>query len=149
MSVLHSPENAESKERVKWEAQNSAYGDGLRPYVFRPYPMCMHLAGPPSGGMGAITIIEHVEVKSDNESDTYRARGFRATPLEALQAYEDQQLEYAKLAAERNYDVKNKLSPNAAAEVALEESRVAGHMPAMPEVPIRRRRGRPAKASAN
>lgn len=148
MAVLHSPENAESKERVKWEAQMSAFGPGLRPYEYRPYPMMMHLAGPPSGGMGAITIVDCVTVGSDMEAAVYHQRGFRPTPLEALDAYEAQQLEFAKLAAEQNHDVKHKLSAKAGAEVLAAQNAYPGHLPSVPETPIKKNRGRKPKAHA-
>ena len=139
MPVLHSPDTAFSKESVKWEAQWTPMGPPLRPYQKRLYPMAMFLAGRPPGGLGPDTILETCEVGSEAEETFPRSRGFRPTPLEALAAFAAQQLEYATLAAERNYDVKKKLSRRAAAEVATAEARAVDHLPSVPETPVRRR----------
>lgn len=137
MGVLHSPESNYSKEIVKWEAQRSEHGVGQRPYVYREYPTMMYLAGPPDGGIGAITIAEQVEVGSDNEAEHYRQRGYRPQPLAAIEAYEAQQLEFARLAAEQNYEVKHKLSPRAGAEVMAAQEAVSGHLPSVPVTGIK------------
>lgn len=139
MGVLHSPESNYSKEIVKWEAQRSEHGVGQRPYVYREYPSMMFLAGPPSGGLGAITIIEQVEVGGDNEAEHYRQRGFRQKPLDAIEAYEAQQLEFARLAAEQNYDVKNRLSEKAGEEVRAAQAATSGHLPSVPVTGIKPR----------
>lgn len=135
----HNPREPYSQEMVKWEAQNSEYGPAQRPYVYREYPSMMFLAGPPSGGMGAITIIEQVEVGGDNEADHYRQRGFRQKPLDAIDAYEAQQLEFARLAAEQNYDVKNRLSEKAGEEVRAAQAATSGHLPSVPVTGIKTR----------
>lgn len=144
MSVIYAPDSAYAKEMVKHEAQYSPFGPGLRPHVYRDYPMMMHRAGRPAGGMGVDTIVETRIVTCDAEETCERSNGFRRTPLEALSAFESQELEIAKLAAERNYDVKHKLSEKAAAEVALHEAAHGGHLASIPVTPIKKR-GRPAK----
>lgn len=140
MGILIAPDSNESKERVKWEAQHTPWGPGLRPYIKREYPMMLHLAGPPEGGLGAIRIIEQVTVESPEASGPYVSRGFRATPLEALEAYEGQQLEFARLAANLDYQ-KRTLSPRATAEVEqAQEAHGDGHLPSVPVTPIAPRR---------
>ena len=139
-NLLHSPQSEESKERVKWEAQYSAFGPGLRPYVKRDYPMMMYLAGRPENGMGPDTIIEQEIVEdSGSHEDFLRSRGFRPTPKEALEMFQGQQVEFAKLAANLEYQKKNQLSPRAAAEVEAAQDAHAGHLPGVPETPIRPR----------
>lgn len=139
MGVLHSPDNAFSKESVKWEAQTSAMGPGLRPYVKRDYPMMLHLAGPPKGGLGAPEIIETIEVGSEREASAHESRGFKPTPLEALAHYDAQLTEFATLAAERNSEVR-RASERAKAEVEQAEAAAgAQHLPTIQETPIRRR----------
>jgi hypothetical protein len=138
-NLLHSPQSPESKERVKWEAQYSAFGPGLRPYVKREYPMMLHQAGRPESGMGPDTIIEQLIIDDEREYELYRSRGFRETPLEALEAFSAQQLEFAKLAANLEYQKKNQLSPRAAAEVEAAQDASPHHLPMVPETPIRPR----------
>lgn len=134
MAILHSPETPFSKESVKWESQHTAMGPGLRPYEFRDYPMMLHKAGRPDNGLGADCIVDTRTVDSELEEAHARHEGFRRTPLEALKDYTASQLEFAKLAAEIEYDKKHKLSPNAVAEVeAAQDAHVGGHMPMVPE----------------
>lgn len=149
MSVIISQDTNHSKEMCKFEAQWTPYGPPGRPYVKREYPMMLHLAGEPKGKLGAITIVDTVIVESAREAEFHESRGFRDTPLEALEAYEAQQLEFAKLAAEQNYEVKNKLSPRAGAEVLAAQDAVAGHLPSVPVTPIRRGPGRPPNPKPN
>jgi hypothetical protein len=139
-NLLHSPQSNESKERVKWEAQWSSFGPGLRPYVKRDYPMMLYLAGRPESGMGPDTIIEQEIVEdAGGQEDFLRSRGFRPTPLEALEAFQGQQLEFAKLAANLEYQKKNQLSPRAAAEVEAAQDASPTHLPMVPETPIKQR----------
>jgi hypothetical protein len=139
-NLLHSPQSNESVERVKWEAQYTPFGPPGRPYVKRDYPMMMFLAGRPESGMGPDTIIEQEIVEdSGGQEDFLRSRGFRETPLEAIKAFQGQQLEFAKLAANLEYQKKNQLSPRAAAEVEAAQEASAGHLPMVPETPIKPR----------
>lgn len=137
MGVLHSPDSTFAKEMTKFEAQGSTLGPGLRPYLFRQFPMMMHLAGRLSQGGTGITETRVVDAE---QYTSMQAMGFRDTPLEALDAFEAQQLEFAKLAAERAYEVRHTLSQKAGAEVmAAEEAAGAKHLPTIAERPIRRR----------
>ncbi len=62
----------------------------------------------------------------------------------AVEAYEKQQQEYAKLSAHRNYEDRN-LSAKAKAEAENAEDNAGDeHLPAVPVTPIKRR-GRPRK----
>jgi hypothetical protein len=67
------------------------------------------------------------------------SRGFHRGPTEAIAAIEAEQVEFAKLAAEREYDMKHRLSARAKAEVlAAEDAHGTEHLPAVPETNIRR-----------
>lgn len=152
MSVLHAPDTPYAKERVKYEAQGTEMGPGLRPYVYREFPMMMHKAGKPEGGLGAHTITESQVVESEVQADQLFHAGFRRTPLEALHYLEDQQLEFAKLDAELNYEQRRKLSERASANVdaarAAHVGDVSHHLPAVPVTPIKKR-GRPVTVKEN
>ena len=135
--ILHSPDSAYAKEMTKWEAQGSTMGPGLRPYVKRDFPMMMHKAGRLSGG--GIGIID-TYIVDEKQHPRYVQSGFRDTPLEAIEAYEAEQLEFAKLAAERNFEVR-RMGTHAQAEVATAEAAAgARHLPTIPETPIKPRR---------
>lgn len=139
-NILRDPKSPEARERTKYEATYTEFGPGQRPYVFKPYPMMLHKAGRPSGGMGAAVIIETQEVGSEREADSYRSQGFRPTPLEAIDAWDRQQFEFAELAAGRNYDVAHgKHSERAQTEIAQAEAEATDHLPSMPVTPIKPR----------
>jgi hypothetical protein len=145
MSVIYPPETEYAKERVKWESQGSEMGPGKRPYVFRPYPAMIYLAGRPANGLGAHCIVEQVTVESEQEwKNNYYSRGFRATPNEAIDLLTQTQDEFSRLAAELNHEQKHKLSERASAEVetarAAHVGDVSGHMPVVPTTPIKPRK---------
>lgn len=143
MAIVHVPESAWAKEATKWEAQGSTMGPGLRPYVKRDYPMMVHRAAQLS--KGGIDIVETQIVDDEAHRTRLDHQGFRATPLEAIEALMVQQAEHAALAAEREFEKRNRLSPRAAAEVtAVEDAAGAEHLPTIHETPVRRR-GRPKK----
>lgn len=89
---------------------------------------------------GGIEITETVQVQTERERAPFEARGFRSTPLEAIDALEATQTDHATLAAERNYELQ-RMSPRARAEVAEKEAEAgAVHLPTIPETPIGPRR---------
>lgn len=139
-NILRDPKSLEAKERAKWEAQHSEWGPGRRPYVKRDYPMMIHLAGRPETGLGKATIIDTVIITHDGEYEPYRSRGFRPTPLEALEAWQAQETEYAELAAGRNWDVAHgRHSERAQREIAAAEAVAVDHLPSVPVTPIKPR----------
>lgn len=139
--ILHPTGSPESKERIKWEAQHSAYGPPGRPYVKRDYPMMLHLAGRPDCGMGPDAILEQEIVDAPGSQEEFlRARGFRETPADALAHFKAQQTEFAALAANLEYQKKNQLSPKAAAEVEAAQDAHPTHLPMVPETPIKPRK---------
>lgn len=141
MGIVYSQESAYAKEMTKWEAKDGVLGPGLRPYVKREYPMMLHKAAVlPKGG---IDIVSTAVVNTDRERQQLEHQGFRATPLDAIDALEAEQLEHATLAAEREHEKTHKLSPKARAEVtAAEDAAGSVHLPTIAETPVRRR-GRP------
>jgi hypothetical protein len=140
MSVIYPPESGYAKERVKWEAQGTEMGPGLRPYVYQPFPVMVYLAGVPHGEVGAPRIIQHMVADNGDVVNNLASRGWRTHPEEAIRAYEAQKLEEAKLAAEIEFDIaKGRVSAHAAREIREAQAEVDGHLPVVPETPIRRR----------
>jgi hypothetical protein len=123
-------------------------GPGLRPYVKYDWPSHVFLAGALEGG--GIGLIDQQETRdAEDFVIRFKPRGFRLTPLDAIEAYQAQQLEFAKLAAEREYEKRHKLSPKARAEVQqVEDAAGMQHLPTIPETPIKRR-GRPKKVTVD
>src|SRR5712691_428563 len=131
MSVLYAPDSAYAKERVKHEAQYTEMGPGLRPYVKRDFPMMLHKAGRPSGGLGADEIIETCIVEGVRELSAKQHEGFRPTPGEALEAFAAMQFEIAELAAERNFH-ERRMSPKAQVEAEAANEAAGGHLAEVP-----------------
>lgn len=149
MGVLIVQETAEAAERRKWEAQYSPYGPAERPYVYHEFPLMLHKAGKPLDAngepkLGKVEIIDTKTVTSADEETRENANGFYRNPAEAVLKCEAQAVEIAKLAASIEYEKRHKLSPNAVAEVERAQNAHAGHMPTVPETPIKPR-GRPAR----
>ncbi len=146
MSVLYPPDTPYAQEMVKWEAQGSTMGPGLRPYQFRPLPAWMFKAGRPANGLGKDVITDERLCESESEESTAWHLGFRPTPTEALDLLESERVEIAKLAANLDYEKKNKLSPRAVAEVDAAQQAHPGHLPTVPVTPIKPRRKAAGKA---
>jgi hypothetical protein len=138
-NVLYSPSSNYAKERVKWESHHTRLGAPGRPYVKREFPMMLYLGGRPESGLGADTVIAYELVGSEREFDQWRQRGYRETPNAAIEAYQAQDLEIAKLAANIEHQKHHGLSANAIAEVERAQDATPGHLPMVPETPIVRR----------
>ncbi len=158
--IINSPESTYSKMRVEFEAQNSEFGVAKRPYQYREYPTMVYLAGIPAGAVGGPRIIDTQIAADEHELNNFASRGFCTKPQDAIQSYHAQKLEEAKLAAEIEFEIaKGRVSANAAKEVRAAQAEVDGHMPEVPETPIRRRVkkaieggrkvGRPRKAASD
>jgi hypothetical protein len=142
VGVLHPPESAYVKETEKWEGHKHGMmgTPPARPYVYRRYPLTLYRAADADGGP---IISETLVADSDTQEAAILSRGFAETPLLAFERLRAQNLEIAKLAAERNFELR-RMSPQAQAEVAAFEAQTDGHQPEKPRVPIRKR-GRPVK----
>lgn len=146
MSVIYAPDSAYAKEMVKHEAQYSPFGPGLKPYAYRLYPMMLHRAGRPAGGLGADTIVETCTVESETQEANERSKGFRRTPLEALEHFTAQQFEIAELAANGAFH-ERRMTP-AAQQEAFDARQEAGvHIAEIPAKPIKRRVAKKTKES--
>src|SRR5437773_7615143 len=113
--ILHSPDSEEAKERVKWEALPTAFGPGLRPYVYREFPKWLHKAGRTPDGRP--TIIDAQLAESDVQEANLLSRGFREGQEAALALLHETDREVARLAANRAYTDRS-MSPQAQAEAA-------------------------------
>lgn len=144
-NVIYPTSSAYAKERVKFEAHHTALGPPQRLYVKREYPMMLYLGGRPEGGMGADTVIAFETADSSREADALRGRGYRETPNDAIDAFQAQELEFAKLNANLEHQKRHGLSAGAVAEVEAAQDAVTGHLPMVPETPIVRRQTKETK----
>ena len=140
MSIVIAPETEYAKELRKWEAFPTAAGAPGKPWVFKEYPQAMY----------KVTERNPVELEfqvADDETQkrNLESRGFvTGGPAKAVEAYDAAQKSFAEQAANRAY-MERRMSPEAQAEAQAYEASVDGHVAEIPEMPIRRKPGRPAK----
>lgn len=146
---LISRDSEEGKELLKWE----------KPYRFEKYPLMVYRArrrpdgivsvgegddAAFGGKMGAAETWTNgcqMIVRSEQEHQKAKENGWRDTQAEAIEAFEAKERKLGQAAAERAYEDRN-MSEAAKAEVEAAESQTVEHLP---EVPEKRRRGRPRK----
>lgn len=132
--------NAYATEMAKWEMFHSVYGPPGRPFEQRAYPALMYRAARPSAGGGAV--YTHVRVGDDAERERAERQGYVwGGPGKALEALEQQEFQYAELAANRHF-TERRMSEKAQQEAAAADESTIKHLPAIPETPIRRRRAK-------
>lgn len=151
MGIQRSQEDNWTKEMAKWEQRpvlvNGTYvqpipfaegGRGGAPLT--EYPKMLYRGESADGGPR----IAGCKVVADSSQESLaRGQGWSGTQEDALAAVAAQQLEAAKLAANRAY-TERWMSEKAQAEArAIDESTIQ-HVPEIPVTPIKRR-GRPAK----
>ncbi len=133
-------------EMRKWEASESKFGKGERPYVFQEFPKMVYKADY-AVGKGIHVSETHIVNNADEERNLL-SRGFYAKQEAAFEAVQrEQQTDHGRAAAEREALIqKGRYSENVVREIrAAESDHGTRHLPDVPETPIKRRRGRPAK----
>lgn len=141
MAVQYPKDSEHAKEVVKWEAEYTDFGKPGRPYVRRDFPMMLHKAGRRDG----VTpdILETKQVDDEARAEDARHEGFYQTPLEALDAFHAQELEIAKLAAER-HENERRMSRQAQAEGKAADEADGAHVASVPVTPIKPKPTAPA-----
>jgi hypothetical protein len=145
MPVVSLPGTAHTKERLKWEYQEFRIGEeqGERVRIFEEFPKMLYKAG--RDGQNQIDILERIEVGDADQQRRMESRGYVDGQVEALAAYEAQERDVAKLAANRAFHDR-KMSPEAQAEARAIDEATPGHLGEIPEAP--KKRGRPKRQIA-
>lgn len=154
MGIQRSQEDAWTKEQAKWEHRPvlvngtyvepipfSAGGKGNAP--FREYPKAMYRAESADGGP---RINGMITVDDEQQERMQVSNGWSASQTDALDRVAAQNLEFARLAANRAYNDKW-MSEAARAEAQAVDERTMQHLPSIPTTPIKKR-GRPARVKA-
>ena len=154
MGVIHNPESAYSREMSRWDSPKREGGFNVN--SFEPFPAMVYKAfarengkvmcGDPLVAVGeaqAETFARKCQltVQNQDELDTAIKRGWSETPDEALVLYESDRVDLATVTAQRHFS-DQRLSASAQAEAATADA--ATHEQ-VPDVPVRRKRGRPTK----
>lgn len=146
MAVIIAPGTKYADEVLEHEFDDFRIGTekGKRgPRVFQEFPKMVYKAG--RNAVGKIEILEHQVVADEEEQRNLQSRGFSVTQEGALEGFQADDRELAKLAANRAYQERT-MSDAARQEAQDYESSVDAHVAEIPEAP--KKRGRPAKTVA-
>ena len=94
---------------------------------------------PPAGGPPRI---EQEIAADEGHEHILKGRGFVRSSDQAVERLAAQDVEFAKLAAEREYE-KRRMSAKAVADAERVEDATSSHLPVIEQQPIRRRRPKP------
>ncbi len=145
MAVVFPPETEYAKEMRRHNAYPSEFGPAGRPFVYHEFPKMLYKAA--RNAAGKIELAEHFKVNSELEERNMLSRGFHVGPDNAVAAIEREQQVHGELAAEREYAIRHgRHSEAAVREIRTAEAEHKGHMPVMPETPIKRRGRKPKVA---
>lgn len=147
MAIPRAQEDSWTKEMAKWEMRpvmvNGTYvqplsvadgGRGGAPVT--EFPKMLFRGESADGGP---RIADFKIAANEAHERQLLSQGYSVTQEQALEAVTRQQLEFAKLAANRAYNEKW-MSDKAKAEARAVDEATIEHLPAIPETPIRRRR---------
>ena len=146
MAIHRAPEDAYVKEQAKWERQsvmiNGTYIEaipvsqgGRKDFPLTEYPKMLYRAESADGGP---RISNTIIAESEGHERSLLSSGWSVGPEAAIAAVHDQQLEFARLAANRAHNEKW-MSEAARKEAAVVDESTMQHLPSIPETPIVRR----------
>lgn len=154
MAVIHNPESEYSRELERWNVPKRLGGFNADGFI--PFPMMLYKAfayengqvmcGHPLAAVGdvkgeAFARRCQLSVKNKDELERARKLGWTDSPDAAIIKYEREQRTIADETAERHYR-DQRMSEQARAEASAADDATHEHVP---DVPVRRKRGRPAK----
>jgi hypothetical protein len=154
MAIQRAQEDAWTKEMAKWEQRPVMVGGTyVQPIPFSEggrggapvteFPKMLYRAESAMGGVR----ISGCKIVGDESSERLACgQGWSVTQEQAIAAVAAQELELAKLAANRVHNEKW-MSDKAKAEAREADESTMQHLPAIPETP-KKRMGRPPKKSA-
>ena len=158
MGIVYNPDSAYAREMDRWNAPKREGGFNVN--GFEPFPMMVYKAfardngkvecGDPRTAAGeaqAETFARKCQltVRDQDELDKAYRAGWSETPDEAIVRYETDQVTVAAATAERHFS-DQRLGASAQAEAAAADE--ATHEQ-VPDVPVRRKRGRPTKKAVS
>lgn len=137
-----------AKELRKWDLPKSQ--GGMRPDSFQMFPKMVYRARRPDSGGPILSVDPRDEkfsaqnqliVNSESEWTKAKDNGWRDTPQEAI-AYANSLEDAVSMAAAHRAHEDKRMSEKAKAEAAAADAETAEHLP---EIPEKRRVGRPRK----
>ena len=152
MAIHRAPEDAYVKEQAKWERQsvmiNGTYIEavpvsqgGRKDFPLTEYPKALYRAESADGGP---RISGYREVADEGQERLAKGQGWHESQEEALEAVTAQELEYARLAANRAHNDRW-MSQKARDEAAVVDEATMQHLPSIPETPILKRQPKEGK----
>lgn len=149
MAIARAQEDAWTKESAKWEQRDVMIGGtyvqaipytegGRKDAPYEEYGTSGKMLYKAESAPGGSRISGFRVVKSEAEELMARGQGWHPKQEEAIAAVGAQELEYAKLAANRAHNDKW-MSDKAKAEAQAVDESTMRHLPVIPETPIKRR----------
>lgn len=151
MAIQRAQEDAWTQEMAKWEARDVMVGGtfvqaipveqgGRKDAPRKEYPKMLYRG---ESAMGGPRIGGYKIVQDEGQEHIARGQGWSVTQEAALEAVGAQELEFARLAANRAHN-ETWMSDKARAEARAVDESTMQHLPVIPTTPIRKR-GRPVK----
>ncbi len=151
MGIQRSQEDSWTQEMRKWEHRpvlvNGTYIEpleiekgGKKDFPHQEYPKAMYRAERADGGP---RICDFQIAQSEGHQQLMESQGWHARQEDAIAGIHAQDLEFAKLAANRAH-TERWMSPKAQAEAQAIDEATIQHVPEIPRTPIKKR-GRPVK----
>lgn len=154
MGIQRAQEDSWTKEMARWEQRDVMVGGtfvqaipfengGRKDAPHAEYPKMLYRGESADGGPR----IAGCKIVSDDSQERMACgQGWSVTQEAAIAAVAAQQLEFAKLAANRAYNDKW-MSDGAKEEARRVDESTMNHLPTIPETPIKKR-GRPVKVAS-
>jgi len=157
MAIIHNPDSEYSREMAQWNTQKRNGGKNANGYEAFPSMLYKAFArdngkvmcGDPLAAVGdavgeAFARSCQLTVGNEDERDRALAQGWSIGPMEAIEKYEHDMQSIAEVTAQRHF-ADQRLGELAKAEAKLADDATHEQVPAVPETPVRRKRGRPLK----
>ena len=157
MSIIHNPDSEYSREMARWNTQKRHGGFGANGY--EPFPAMLYKAfardngkvmcGDPLAAVGdaigeAFARSCQLIVQNEDERDHAVRQGWSLGPDLAIAKYEQDLRGIAEVTAQRHFADQG-MGALAQAEAQVADAATHEQVPAVPETPVRRKRGRPLK----
>lgn len=157
MAIIHNPDSEYSREMAQWNTQKRHGGKNAN--GFEPFPTMLYKAfardngkvmcGDPLAAVGdalaeAFSRSCQLTVGNAEERDRALAQGWSTGPDLALEKYEHDLRVIADVTAQRHF-TDQAMSASAQVEAAQADDATHEQVPSVPEIPVKRKRGRPFK----
>ena len=157
MAIIHNPDSEHFRETEQWNKPKREGGKNANGYEAFPTMLYKAFArdnrkvmcGDPLAAVGDAVgeaFARSCQMIAGNEEERSKAllQGWSIGPVEAIEKYEHDMRSIAEVTAQRHF-ADQRLGELAKAEAKVADDATHEQVPAVPETPVRRKRGRPLK----